>query len=410
MQRVLEVRFASMMRSSIAIHLILSLALLAGVLLLSPSHVRAFVVEGEECGLVVSAAEDYVDVTNLNPGDTKSSYLTAENQGDRDFQYYFNIDKVASTAGEYPGVEGRHLDEVMEFKVEVDDEVLFHGYLEEFAVADMGTLDPGDSERIDITTHLPGEETDNAFQGASVTVRFEFWAECDRSPDSERAHLTVRKFHDESRSGERDEGEEWIEGWPILINGEEYETPLTDMRVRPGTYEISEMERDGWTATTDTTVEVRLSDGDSATVDFGNYREPEEEPETSLTIRKFHDLAGDGEWGEDDPEIMDWTVFVDDDEYETPVTLKLDPGTYEVSEQLDDEEWIPTTDHSLVVHLEEGESETVVFGNARVEEETIPPPAPEAPATGEIPPGIFYSIGGLFVLAGLLLTMRLRAR
>ncbi len=391
--------------------------LVAAVLVCAPQLTHAFVIEGEECGLVVTPAEGYTDVTNLNPGDVKSSYLIASNEGEEDLEYYFNLRKIASSAGYYPGVEGRHLDEVMEFAISSGRVVLFEGLLEEFAEEIyMGWLSPGESQRIDITTYLPGEATGNAFQGASVTIQFEFRAVCDGTPTRrDRAYLTVRKFHDVNQTGDfaPDDGDEWIEGWPIMINNREYTTPITSLRVRPGTYVISEVGRPDWTATTPTTVTVRLSDRDRKTVDFGNHRgsdDPDDpEPGTGrLIVRKFHDLDGDGIWDAEDPEIVDWIVYVNGEPHRTPVRLRLETGTYEVSEEWDEDEWTATTPTTVTVDLDEDEAETVIFGNQQLEDAVIPPPAPEAPPTWQLPTVFFYVTGFMLVFAGLVVAQRVR--
>jgi hypothetical protein len=68
------------------------------------------VVEGGEIGLEVNVADEYTDVSNLAPGDTKSSYLTVSNTGDGAFKYYFDIQKIGSRAGSYRGQAGKPLD------------------------------------------------------------------------------------------------------------------------------------------------------------------------------------------------------------------------------------------------------------------------------------------------------------
>ncbi len=54
----------------------------------------AFVVEGGDCGFAVQADNRLVDVSNLNPGDTKSSYLIVSNKKDTPLYYYLNLIKV----------------------------------------------------------------------------------------------------------------------------------------------------------------------------------------------------------------------------------------------------------------------------------------------------------------------------
>jgi len=169
----------------------LALAILI-VLLILPSYSLAFVEEGEECGLVVETADDYVDVTNLNPGDLKSSYLIVNNENDNPFQYYMNMSMIDRTEGVYPGLDGKSLDEVLQITLHADAEnevngepiELFQGLITEFEDEygeegmDLGTLAGNDSQKIIVSIYLPGEETDNHYQGASVTINYSFRAIC----------------------------------------------------------------------------------------------------------------------------------------------------------------------------------------------------------------------------------------
>lgn len=160
------------------------------ILLTFPSSSQAFVEEGEECGLVVETADDYVDVTNLNPGDLKSSYLIVNNENDNPFQYFMNMSMIDRTEGVYPGLDGKSLDEVLQITLLAEDEVngvpieLFQGLITEFEDEygeegmDLGTLAGNDSQKIIVSIYLPGEETDNHYQGASVTINYSFRAIC----------------------------------------------------------------------------------------------------------------------------------------------------------------------------------------------------------------------------------------
>ena len=145
----------------------------------------AFVVEGEDCGLVVKAADGFTDVGNLNPGDTKSSYLIATNTGERPLTYFFDIEKLGSNAGSYKGQEGKHLDEILEITIKHEGEPkpLFKGLIGEFEQKykeeglALGQMAAGDEQRLDISVYFP-EEAGNEYQGSDVSVRFKFQAVC----------------------------------------------------------------------------------------------------------------------------------------------------------------------------------------------------------------------------------------
>lgn len=159
---------------------ILLVVLISGslILLAEPLRSYAFVVEGANCGLTVTPSCEPVDTSNLNPGDTKASCLHVGNKGDQPLRYYFDIKKISSSAGFYPGLTGRPLDEVLEITVLRGGVELFHGLVSEFEELYMGVMQPGDLQQIDIVVHLSGPDVGNEYQGASVTVQFVFRANC----------------------------------------------------------------------------------------------------------------------------------------------------------------------------------------------------------------------------------------
>ena len=162
------------------IAMILLVLTVSGVLLALSGAGRtfAFVVEGNDCGLEVRVAEEFTDVSNLNPGDTKDSYLTVSNAGSGTFKYFFDIRKIRSTAGGYRGQDGKPLDEILQMKVKRGDETLFEGLVSDFTEKDMGDLAAGGEQQLGISVYFP-EEAGNEYQGADVTVQFKFRAICD---------------------------------------------------------------------------------------------------------------------------------------------------------------------------------------------------------------------------------------
>jgi|GEM_PF-2080118 len=537
---------------TILIVLVTATTLLA---LAEPKPFYGIVVDSGDCGLKVTQADELVDVSNLNPGDTKTSYLIAENTKDEPVEkYYFNLVKMDEKTGiervselmNWEGYGTSPLSEVLQFTIlrdvgepGQDQEELFDGYLSEFSELDMGELGPDDEHKIYVTVHLSGPDVGNEYQGSNVSVQFQFRAACDEDEQAtlevrkfndvnrSRSHegqpeirdwavyisseehnmnnveyttpvrldnlapgtytvreetrsgwtaststrvdvtleagdhetvwfgnyrprtrgsqhtLRVQKFHDLNRDGNWDRGEPEIQGWKVEINGREYETPVTIRGTSATTYRIKELSREGWVPTTETEVEVRLSGNDSRTVVFGNYQDVPDIEKAALTVQKFHDMDGDGSWGEDEPEIVGWTVFINGEEYITPVNLvDLEPGEYVVREG-ERAGWFASTPTEVVVQLKEGARETVLFGNRQeivvppedpgvgpepdpdpepqLEEEmeitpeipAVPPePDPEPgpriglPRTGEIPPYVFYGAGILLIVASLLLRRR----
>lgn len=145
-------------------------------ILANPGSTYAFVTEGADLGLRVEASKDLVDVGNLGPGDNRESYLTAYNDGENPFTYYFDMIETDRKSGTYRDGTGKDIAEILVFTVERYGDELFSGTLKEFKELNMGRLDPGDSEQINVSVYFPAD-ADNAYQGSSVTVRFAFRAE-----------------------------------------------------------------------------------------------------------------------------------------------------------------------------------------------------------------------------------------
>lgn len=166
---------------------ILLVLLVSGTLLIMSGAGSTFAafVDGESHGLTVTVEEGFTeggdnDVGNLNPGDTKYSYLTVSNEGTSRLRYYFDVVEIKSKAGSYRGEDGKHLKDILLMRVERGGQKLFEGNLtvgEVIALAekDMGILGVGEEERIDISVDFP-KEAGNDYQGSEVTVRFKFRA------------------------------------------------------------------------------------------------------------------------------------------------------------------------------------------------------------------------------------------
>jgi LPXTG-motif cell wall-anchored protein len=346
---------------------ILIVLLVSSMLLImtGPGMSYAIDVNSGDCGLVVTASGELVDVTNLNPGDNKASYLIAENTKDMPLTYYFDIQKVGSLNGFYRGLIGKPLDEVLQITVKRGGVELFHGMLEDFVELDMGVLGGGESQQIDIAVSLYGPDVGNEYQGASVTVRFMFRSECTGT-----GTLDVRKFRDNNRNGVWDPGEPEILNWKVYINGEEYTTPVIGLQLEPGTYTVTEETRNGWIASTDISKAVIVEKGKQQTVLFGNYPRGSSPQGNSLTVRKFNDLDGDGTWDSGEPEIQGWPVTINGHSYTTPVFLyDLSPGRYQVVEE-DRDGWESTTDTAVTVPVPATGDRTVIFGNRQLPTET----------------------------------------
>lgn len=199
------------------------------------------------------------------------------------------------------------------------------------------------------------------------------------------------KFEDVNGNGEWDEGEPALEGWTVILSGDEDNDRETDedgyysfTNLSPGTYQVCE-EPEGWIQTKpqegfacdneSTGYEFNLNEEDETDVNFGNFR-----PGT-ISGQKFEDLNGNGERDQGEPGLSDWTISLFDGAATiSAVTMSDDPdtqndeagmygftdlpvGTYTVTE-VKQNGWTQTTQDPAAIKIQ---SETVVenvdFGN-----------------------------------------------
>ena len=169
------------------------------------------------------------------------------------------------------------------------------------------------------------------------------------------------KWNDLDLDGVKDEGEPTLSGWTIYLdenqNGEldeDESSRVTDAEgnyafsfLEPGSYSVAEVLQPGWSQTFPVdTHDVTVGEGETITdLNFGNYLS---NPAT-ITGVKWHDLDRDGVKDESEPNLADWTIYLDDnqngelDEDElSDVTdangnysfTNLEPGVYTVAEVL----------------------------------------------------------------------------
>jgi hypothetical protein len=127
-------------------------------------------------------------------------------------------------------------------------------------------------------------------------------------PPPPQATLSVVKFFDANANGVQDAGEPLLEppsyaAWYFTINGGLYSTPFSGQIVDPGTYVIAELmpNQTNWVASTPTSVEITLEDGDDETVSFGNYCL---KPSGGLTLGFWSNKNGQKLFGADDLALM----------------------------------------------------------------------------------------------------------
>ena len=137
--------------------------------------VNAIEVEGSNTGLTVRVDETLVPTDNLVPGDTKSSTMTIS------FVPESGIDASslpvwlkAEITGKTLGKGGGDLDDKLELTITHENgTVLYKGSISGLSSAvEVGKIGRNESIDLTFTVHLPGEETDNAYQAASLKVKW----------------------------------------------------------------------------------------------------------------------------------------------------------------------------------------------------------------------------------------------
>lgn len=137
--------------------------------------VNAIEVEGSNTGLTVRVDETLVPTDNLVPGDTKSSTMTisfipASGIEASSLPVYLKAEISEKTLGK----DGGDLDDKLELTITHENgTVLYKGSISGLSSAiKVGDIQRNDSINLTFTVHLPGEETDNAYQAASLKVKW----------------------------------------------------------------------------------------------------------------------------------------------------------------------------------------------------------------------------------------------
>jgi len=160
------------------------------------------------------------------------------------------------------------------------------------------------------------------------------------------------KFEDINGDGkwQSSEGESGLGGWAIQAKQGEriYETQTSKdeeslgeycfVGLVGGTWSVSEVEQEGWIATTPKNVDVSISQFEgSINNNFGNFKL------ANISGFKFNDLDGNGTIDSEEPKISDWKIFIRKFEDVTSASTttnslgmygfdNLGPGRYIVSE------------------------------------------------------------------------------
>jgi uncharacterized repeat protein (TIGR01451 family) len=87
-------------------------------------------------------------------------------------------------------------------------------------------------------------------------------------------------------------------------------------------------------------------------------------PQAIFSVVKFYDVNANGVMDAGEPQLNNWRFTINGEPYSTPIGANLNAGTYYILELRPNENcWIATTATSVTLELEDGDDETIYFGN-----------------------------------------------
>ncbi|MDZ7798185.1 MAG: SdrD B-like domain-containing protein [Patescibacteria group bacterium] len=191
--------------------------------------------------------------------------------------------------------------------------------------------------------------------------------------------VTVCKYIDKNGDGNIENDSVYNQGWNVYLNEQEKTTNengcVTYIDIGPGSYNITEETKEGWTQTYPLTGSynfeavsgVDVKDGD---FDFGNFEN------ASITAYKYIDADGSWKTDNDRTPKPGWTVQLWQGEVQVgdnQVTgadgsytwTNLEPGTYTVKEILNSD-FMAITGTEYEVEVKSGQPHEVIFGNFKL--------------------------------------------
>ena len=156
----------------IATIVLITALILSFSFILHKQEAYALVVVGEDYGLRAHVSDEEIPTNNLNPGDTKSSVMTISNTGEVTSSLPAFL-KTQITKRDL-GLGGGDLDDRLNLTIrDPDDNVLYDGPISGLDSAlPLGDIIAGDPLDLTFLVHLPGAATGNAYQGASLHVKW----------------------------------------------------------------------------------------------------------------------------------------------------------------------------------------------------------------------------------------------
>ena len=144
------------------------------------SYAEDLEIVGNDIGLeVIPDSRRLFDLTNLNPGDIKEANLKIRNNYIATFELFMRAEKMGSS----PQDGGVDLFGHLDLTVYLRDKVIYSGSMKDFATSNisLGKFEPKDMENLRAVIHLPGPETGNEYQGASLDTKWIFTAQLEEA-------------------------------------------------------------------------------------------------------------------------------------------------------------------------------------------------------------------------------------
>ncbi len=151
---------------------------------------------GHPCRVALDPEVPLFEPDNMNPGDTEESTVTVTKTGSASAELYFAWEYIAGNP--VHGEDGSLFDQ-LEMEILSGETVLFEGLMNEWEYdrdnpsmedavnitdeLEMDFMEQGDEITLDFKIYLPGPETGNEYQGATLETRLVFFTICTNGDD-----------------------------------------------------------------------------------------------------------------------------------------------------------------------------------------------------------------------------------
>ena len=169
------------MRASHLVNALVAAVVMAVVIFSGPSDGRAFELVNASGALTLSNSKEGVAIlggTNLRPGQRSAGSVTIGNPGATTSAIALEVGAEAETVG----TGGGRLWQRMWISVADANGVIYKGRVADLGRLGLGALASGSERSFTLTAWMPSGADDNAFQGATLALRFTWLAEADAAP------------------------------------------------------------------------------------------------------------------------------------------------------------------------------------------------------------------------------------